>query len=659
MPFTGTQYAMAASLAALVIAAPLAFRAMQEPRMASEPLTLEPLLKERFAKKDLSQGRTEPFGTRRSDDEAAQAAPAKPAAPVPALKREIYTAVPPADGLGVVGIPAPEPTPSVAQSIAVQAPSSPAEEKAKVAAPAASRAIGQLSLGGGAALHAVPPPGSLYTANERVADFDRQRIATEKEYRDKFTATETNPVKQVAAEPVSTFSIDVDTASYTFARRALNEGRLPPKAAVRAEEIINYFDYGYPGTDSASQPFKPTVTVVPSPWNATNSLVHIGIKGYELKSAERPRANLVLLVDVSGSMAGSDKLPLVKNGLRMLVDELKPDDTVALVTYAAGSGVALEPTKAADKAKILAAIDSLGARGSTAGAEGIEDAYRLAEQSFDKEAVNRVVLATDGDFNVGITDQNELKGLIERKRDKGVFLSIIGVGRGNYNDSLMQTLAQNGNGVAAYADTLSEMRKVLVEESASTLFPIAKDVKIQVEWNPARVAEYRLIGYETRALKREDFNNDRVDAGDIGSGHTVTAIYEITPTGAAKKMVDELRYGQTADRTAAAAPASDQASNELGFLKMRFKLPKSDTSELISLPITDAMDVKTTDAASADVRFAIAAAGFAQVLQGSPHIGGFTYDDVLKLATPARGDDTFGLRAEFLNLVRLAKSANR
>ncbi len=301
-------------------------------------------------------------------------------------------------------------------------------------------------------------------------------------------------------EPVSTFSIDVDTASYAFVRRALNAGQLPPKDAVRVEEMINYFPYSYPGPESAETPFKPTVSVFQSPWNKTNKLVHVAIKGYDLKSTERPRANLVFLMDVSGSMGPADRLPLVKNAFRLLVDQLKPDDTVGIVTYASGSGIALEPTKVAEKSKILAAIDRLGAGGSTAGAAGIADAYRLAEAAFDQKAVNRVILATDGDFNVGITDQSELKGFIERKRQSGIFLSILGVGQGNHNDALMQTLAQNGNGTAAYVDTLTEARKVLVDESSSTLFTIAKDVKLQIEWNPAQVAEYRLIGYETRTL---------------------------------------------------------------------------------------------------------------------------------------------------------------
>jgi Ca-activated chloride channel family protein len=470
------------------------------------------------------------------------------------------------------------------------------------------------------------------------------------EGRDRFEAADVNPVKAVTAEPVSTFSIDVDTASYAFARRALNEGRLPPKDSVRVEEFVNYFPYNSPQPESADVPFKPTITVAPSPWNAQNRLVHIAVQGYSLQGAQRPRANLVFLVDVSGSMAPEDRLPLVKNALRMLVDELKPEDTVALVTYASGSGVALEPTRIAEKGKIVAAIDALGAGGSTAGAQGIQDAYRLAEANFDKAAVNRVILATDGDFNVGVTDQRELKGLIERKRDKGVFLSILGVGRGNYNDALMQALAQNGNGTAAYVDTLTEARKVLVEEASSTLFPIAKDVKIQVEWNPARVSEYRLIGYETRALRREDFNNDRVDAGDVGSGHRVTAIYEITPVGG-KKLVDDLRYGKKAAETSATA------DGELGFFKLRYKLPREQESKLISSPIGEAQAVERISNAPEDIRFSIAVAAFGQLLKGAPYLGNFGYDDAIALAQGAKGADPFGYRAELVNLVRLAKTA--
>jgi Ca-activated chloride channel family protein len=355
-------------------------------------------------------------------------------------------------------------------------------------------------------------------------------------------------------------------------------------------------------------------------------------------------------------MEPADRLPLVKNAFRMLVDELSPDDTVAIVTYASGSGIHLEPTKIADKSKILAAIDRLGAGGSTAGAQGIQDAYRLAEANFDKSAVNRVILATDGDFNVGVTDPDDLKGLIERKREKGIFLSVLGVGEGNYNDALMQTLAQNGNGTAAYVDTLNEARKVLVDEASSTLFTIAKDVKIQIEWNPVRVSAYRLIGYETRGLAREDFINDRVDAGDIGSGHTVTAIYEITPANAEEKLVDALRYAKP-EATRPEAAASDGRSTEIGFLKLRYKLPKEDTSKEIELPITDALGATRVETAPEEARFSVAVAAFGQLLKGSPHIKEYGYDDVAALAQAARGPDPFGYRAEFLNLVRLAKSA--
>ena len=483
--------------------------------------------------------------------------------------------------------------------------------------------------------------------------------------RDQFASAQSNPVKLVAKEPVSTFSIDVDTASYALVRRSLNSGRLPPREAVRVEEMINYFPYTYPTPQTSQTPFRPTVTVVPSPWSPNNKLVHIAIKGFDLKTASRPRANLVLLVDISGSMQPADRLLLLKNAFRMLVGNLQPSDSVAIVTYASGSDIRLAPTKVANKQKILSAIDSLQAGGSTNGAAGITDAYKVAEQSFDTAAVNRVILATDGDWNVGITDRGELQKFIERKRETGIYLSILGVGMGNHNDRLMQTLAQNGNGVAAYIDTLNEARKVLVDEASSTLFPIAKDVKIQIEFNPARVASYRLIGYETRALKREDFNNDKVDAGDIGAGHTVTAIYEITPVGQ-PAVADSLRYqqapapqptavlaAQTADRR-----ETTSSSEELAFLKMRYKLPKEDISRLIEIPITPSLERSAVFEASDDVRFSVAVAAFGQLLRGLPYLQGYGYDDVIALANSAKGPDPFGYRAEMINLVRLAKTAS-
>jgi Ca-activated chloride channel homolog len=473
---------------------------------------------------------------------------------------------------------------------------------------------------------------------------------------DKFDAKAPSPTKQVVQEPVSTFSLDVDTASYSFVRRALMNGQLPPRDAVRVEEMINYFPYNYAGPTSAEVPFKPSVTVMPAPWNPSNKLVHVAVKGYDLARSEKPRANLVFLMDVSGSMQPADRLPLVKNAFKMLLDQLQPEDTIAIVTYAGNSGIALEPTPAKNKRAILNALDNLGAGGSTAGAAGLRDAYRLAEQNFEKNAINRIILATDGDFNVGMTDQNELKLFVERKRESGIFLSILGVGQGNHNDALMQTLAQNGNGTASYVDTLNEARKVLVEEAGSTLFTIAKDVKVQIEWNPAAVAEYRLIGYESRALAREDFNNDRVDAGDIGSGHTVTAIYEVTPVGAPRVVADDLRY----QNKVAAAPAptmTDAKPGELGFLKLRYKRPNEDVSKLVDLPITALNDERADVMVSSEVRFSTAVAAFGELLRNSGSIQRYTYDDVIALAQSARGDDPFGYRAEFINLVRLAKAA--
>ncbi len=469
--------------------------------------------------------------------------------------------------------------------------------------------------------------------------------------RDQFANVEQNTVKHVAEDPVSTFSIDVDTASYAFVRRMLSRGVLPQKNAVRIEELINYFDYDYPTAATRERPFEPTVTVTPSPWKTGNKLIHIGIRGYDLEPAQRPRSNLVFLLDVSGSMGAPDKLPLVISSMKLLLETLTPDDTVAIVVYAGAAGTVLEPTKVAEKHKILAALDRLHAGGSTAGAAGIRQAYALAEGTFDKKAVNRVILATDGDFNVGISNRGELKGFVERKRDSGVFLSVLGFGQGNLNDHLMQTLAQNGNGIAAHIDTLNEARKVLVEEASSTLFPIAKDVKIQVEFNPETVAEYRLIGYETRALRREDFNNDKVDAGDIGAGHTVTAIYEITPVGG-ERIIGDSRY-RKAETPKKAAGLAD----EYGFLKIRYKLPDADASRLISTPIK-ASGEGAAARQMREVRWATAVAAFGQLLKGGKYTGGLSYDDVIAMARAAKGDDEFGYRAEFINLVRLARSAS-
>jgi Ca-activated chloride channel family protein len=467
-----------------------------------------------------------------------------------------------------------------------------------------------------------------------------------KESRDRFEKINPNTIKQVNSEPVSTFSIDVDTAAYSFIRRQLNQGLLPQKDAVRVEEMINYFPYDYPLPDDKAQAFKPSITVLPSPWSEDKKLIHIGIKGYDITPTQQPRSNLVLLLDVSGSMDSTDKLPLVKQSMGLLLNSLQPEDTIAIVVYAGAAGAVLKPTPAKEKQTILNALNRLHAGGSTAGAQGIQLAYQLAEANFDKNAVNRIILATDGDFNVGINNDNELKGFIERKREQGIFLSVLGFGQGNYQDQLMQTLAQNGNGIAAYIDTLSEAQKILIDEATSTLFPIAKDVKIQVEFNPDTVAEYRLIGYETRQLNQEDFNNDAVDAGDIGAGHSVTAIYEITPKETAVRAIDPLRYQHQTNDTPEKAH-----SNEYGFLKIRYKHPTEHTSQLISQVIA------TTTVENSDALFATAVAAFGQLLTGSPYISQFSYDDIIQLAQANKGADTFGYRTEFIQLVRKAKIA--
>ena len=475
--------------------------------------------------------------------------------------------------------------------------------------------------------------------------------------RERFANAAANPIKSVATDPVSTFSADVDSASYSFVRRSLTGGAMPDPRSVRVEEMINYFPYDWPGPEKADQPFKATVTLMPTPWNHDTELMHVAIKGYDIAPATAPHANLVFLIDVSGSMDEPDKLPLLKSAFRLLVNRLKADDTVSIVTYAGNAGTVLTPTRVEEKSKILSAIDRLEAGGSTGGAEGIEAAYDLARQAFVKDGVNRVMLATDGDFNIGPSSDEDLKRIIEEKRKDGIFLTVLGFGRGNLNDSLMQTLAQNGNGSAAYIDTLAEAQKTLVEEAGSTLFPIAKDVKFQVEFNPERIAEYRLIGYETRALKREDFNNDRVDAGDIGSGHSVTAIYEIAPKGSPAVMNDDLRYG--AAGTVPAETSDSARQGELAFVKMRYKRPDEDKSALITTPVYDSNTVATVDAAPQDVRFSVAVAAFGQKLSHTAAVDAYSYQAIADLAAASRGPDSFGYRSDFLGLVRLADSLSQ
>ena len=473
----------------------------------------------------------------------------------------------------------------------------------------------------------------------------------EPEFRDQYEDVESNPVKLVSDEPVSTFSIDVDTASYANVRRFLKGGTLPPKDAVRIEELINYFDYAYPQPKAGSDPFSTQVTMMPSPFNAGRDLIQIGIQGRDIDREARPPINLTLLVDVSGSMHSEDKLPLAPQAMKLMLAEMEPTDTVAIVVYAGAAGEVLAPTPVSDKRKIVAALENLRAGGSTAGGEGLRLAYSLAEQGLKADAVNRVMLLTDGDFNVGISDPEQLEDFVSRKRETGIYLSVLGFGRGNYNDAMMQKIAQTGNGTAAYIDTLSEARKVLADDLSGNIFPIADDVKIQVEFNPARISEYRLIGYETRMLERADFNNDKVDAGDIGAGTNVTAIYEVTPAGSDATQIDPLRYGEAA--------AAGSATGEYAFVKLRYKAPGADASKLLTYAVTDANRVASVDAAPEWARFATAVAGFGEMLKGGEALGtGFGWEAIRKLGSGAKGKDEFGYRAEFIELTRLAETAD-
>lgn len=458
-----------------------------------------------------------------------------------------------------------------------------------------------------------------------------------------FATADANPVKVTAEEPVSTFSIDVDTASYTVIRNSITSGYMPPRDAVRIEEMVNYFPYAYPAPEADSAPFRPTISLMQTPWNADTQLVTIGIQGEMPAVADRPPLNLVFLIDTSGSMDEPNKLPLLKQSFRLLLGELRPEDQVAIVEYAGSAGVALEPTQASDRQAIEKALANLGAGGSTNGVGGLQEAYAIAATMQAEGEVSRVLLATDGDFNVGLSDPDALKDFIAAKRETGVYLSVLGFGRGNLDDATMQALAQNGNGTAAYIDTLNEAQKVLVDQLTGALFPIADDVKIQVEWNPAAIGEYRLIGYETRALRREDFNNDKVDAGELGAGTQVTAIYEVTPVGSPALLNDPLRYQ-------AGTQAADLLPAELGFLKMRWKEPGEGTSQLLDTPITQ--DAGSTTEAG----FAAAIAGFGQLLQQSPYLGDWGWDEAIKLASESKGADDYGYRAGAIQLMRLAAS---
>ena len=453
-----------------------------------------------------------------------------------------------------------------------------------------------------------------------------------------------NPVKITAEEPVSTFSIDVDTAAYAVVRSSVTNGYLPPPQAVRIEEMVNYFPYAYPTPETGGAPFRASVNLFQTPWNKDTQLLRIGLQGALPAVADRPPLDLVFLIDTSGSMEDANKLPLLIQSFRLMVNQLHAEDKVAIVTYAGSAGLVLEPTPASDRAAILGALDRLSSGGSTAGQEGLQRAYQVAEGMKADGRVGRIILATDGDFNVGIADPVELTDFIAKKRESGTYLSVLGFGRGNLDDATMQALAQNGNGTAAYIDTLSEAQKVLVDQLSGALVPIADDVKIQIEFNPAAVAEYRLIGYETRALAREDFNNDRVDAGEIGAGRQVTALYEIVPVGSPARLSDPLRYGET--------PAIAEGDpTELGFLKLRYKDPGAGQSKLIETPIPAAPAVPDEEA-----RFAAAIAGMGQLLSEPKYLGQWGWADAIALASGAKGEDPFGYRAEAVQIMRLGES---
>ncbi len=480
------------------------------------------------------------------------------------------------------------------------------------------------------------------------------RRAREPLYRERYQRPDDHRVVRVTDNPVSTFSIDVDTGAYSNMRRWLNQGQLPPKDSVRIEEFVNYFDYDYPAPRNTNTPFKVETEIAPSPWNANTHLLRIGIQGYEVPKEQLPCTNLVFLIDVSGSMRSPDKLPLLKQALGIMTRNLSARDTIAIVVYAGASGVVLPPTPGDQKARILTALDQLEAGGSTNGAAGIRLAYLLAQQSFLPNGVNRVILATDGDFNVGQASTEELIDLIQRKRKAGIALTTLGFGSGNYNDHMLEQLADEGNGNHAYIDRLSEAQKVLGVELSSTLLTIASDVKIQVEFNPATVSEYRLIGYENRILNEEDFNNDKIDAGEIGAGHRVTAIYEISLANSGYQRLSGRRY-DSGHKSRRHHENTQELRSELAHLRIRYKKPGENNSHLIEAPIMQNTVLAETSQASDNFRFAAAVAAFGQKLRGGQFLETMDYPEIAELARNARGQDRFGYRSEFIQLVSLAE----
>ncbi|HEX8636072.1 MAG TPA: VWA domain-containing protein [Pyrinomonadaceae bacterium] len=479
------------------------------------------------------------------------------------------------------------------------------------------------------------------------ADGDDQEFNTEA-----YKHIDENPFFEAARAPLSTFSIDVDTASYSNMRRFLRSGQLPPKDAVRTEELINYFTYDYP-QPAGNAPFSINAEVAACPWNSKHRLVHIGLQGKRMHKEDLPPANLVFLLDVSGSMNSPDKLPLVKSSLRMLAEQLSARDRLSIVVYAGSSGLALPATAGDRRGEILAALDALEAGGSTNGGEGIHLAYRVAAENFIRGGINRVILATDGDFNVGTTSEGELTRLIEEKRRSGVFLSVLGFGTGNVKDATMEMLADRGNGNYAYIDDAQEARKVLGDQLGATIATIAKDVKIQVEFNPRQAAAYRLIGYENRLLRDQDFNDDTKDAGEIGAGHTVTALYEVVPYGQKFENpgVDALKYQQPAQ------VSSNSNSKELMTIKVRYKEPDANDSKLLSVWVADAGG--SLENASNNLKFSSAVAGFGMLLRDSKYKGDARYADIAQLARAASGADAQGYRTEFIQLVERAHALAR
>jgi Ca-activated chloride channel homolog len=506
-----------------------------------------------------------------------------------------------------------------------------------------------------------PPPSSTQTASDSIVVSGKRRLEVQQsvpmavsvvsgytqpaqEDRERYDGEAVAGIKAVGTEPVSTFAVDVDTGAYANVRRFLNQGQMPPAGAVRTEEMVNYFRYDYPLPRDKSQPFSITTDMAAAPWNKDSRLLRIGLRGYDLDYDQRPAANLVFLVDVSGSMGSADKLPLVKSALSMLADNIRPQDRVSIVVYAGAAGLKLSPC---NKPEIIKeALSQLDSGGSTAGGEGLKLAYATAKQNYKSGSVNRIMLATDGDFNVGISDPEELKKYVAKQREGGVTLTTLGFGQGNYNEALMEQVANVGNGNYAYIDSAMEARKVLDEEMSSTLFTIAKDVKIQIEFNPAYVSEYRLIGYENRLLAEEDFDNDKIDAGDIGASHQVTAIYEIIPAGAKGWLPDRRYDGNKPDGKGA-------KNGEAAFIKLRYKLPEGDTSRLIEKTLS-AQLMMSASAPTGDMAFATAVAAFGQKLRGDKYLGDYGFDNIRLLA----GEPKQFWRQEFIKLTEIAKSTS-